>query len=135
MVLKPETEAHLVRGERNRAVARALCDPRHSLGLQPPPLDWAAIAAFYAAVHYVNAFLWERLSQASGDHRVRRNSVARVTPLNRVLHHYERLTDLGWNARYTATFQPPATDTQDAANARLDAIRNVVYQSLGLSAP
>jgi len=134
MALKPETEAHLARAERNRVVARALCDPRSSLGLQPQPFEWAAIAAFYAAVHYVNAFIWERFGQAPGDHRTRRGFVARIAPLNRVLRAYDLLADLGWQARYATVFRSPAQLPQ-IVQSRLDEIRAVVYQALGSSPP
>ena len=135
MALKPETEAHLTRAERNRAVARALCDPQHSMSLQPPPYDWAAIAAFYAAVHYVNAFLWERLGMAPQDHRARRQLVARTSPLNRAVAPYDRLTAIGRDARYTPTFSPFQPRVREAAYLHVDAIRMVVYQALGVSPP
>jgi hypothetical protein len=133
MALKTETEAYLARAERNRAVARALCEPSHALGLHPQPLEWAAIAAFYAAVHYVNAFVWERFGQSPGDHQARRGFVSRTAPLNQVLRPYDLLMDLGWQARYALIFRP-SPQLRQAVYARLDDIRATIYQGLGVSA-
>ncbi len=105
------------------------------MSLRPPPYDWAAIAAFYAAVHYVNAFLWEQLGIAPQDHRARRQLVARTSPLNRVVAPYDRLTAIGWDARYTATFSPSQPRVREAVYLHVDAIRAVVYQTLGVSPP
>src|SRR5581483_200027 len=98
MPLKPATQAHLEQAERHRAVAAALQDPGQVSGLQPPPLEWAAVAAFYAAVHYVNAFVFERLGQSPRDHRVRRGLVVRAAELRAVAGAYDTLFDLGWHA-------------------------------------
>jgi len=100
-------------------------------GLQPPPLEWAAVAAFYAAVHYVNAFLWERLGQSPGDHRVRRGLVARATALRSVSGAYDALFDLGWHARYTAGFRVRPSAAQQAIRQDLEDVRTAVYQALG----
>lgn len=45
-------EVHLAQGEHNREVAFHL--------LEPPRHDWAITAAFYGAVHYVEAWLYDR---------------------------------------------------------------------------
>ncbi len=96
MALKPETEDYLARAERNRTVARVFCDPQQNPALQPPPLEWAAVAAFYAAVHYVQALLWERWGLRPTDHPARRGYVVRTQPLRTVLGAYDILADLAW---------------------------------------
>src|SRR5437016_1157812 len=113
MRLKAETQAHLSRAEGNRQVAQLLLNLAQPTGPQPPLLQWAAVAAFYSAVHYVNGFLWERLGQDPNDHRVRRQFVARTAGLRHVLGAYDTLADLGWHARYTASFQPKPAVIQD----------------------
>jgi len=55
-----QTREHLDLAERNRDLARALLDPAIASNLQPAPHEWIAVIAFYAAVHYVSAYLWER---------------------------------------------------------------------------
>lgn len=62
------TELHLATASQNRDFAAILVNTYDDA---PPSLNWAAVAAFYAAVHYVNAYLWE---------------IARVEPSN----HLER---------------------------------------------
>jgi hypothetical protein len=131
MALKPETHQHMQQAERHRAVAEALENPGRVTGLQPPPFDWAAVAAFYAAVHYVNAFLFERLGREPGDHRVRRGLVARVPELRYVLGSYDTLFDLGWHARYTAGFRVTQAAARQAVRQYLENVRNAVYQTLG----
>jgi hypothetical protein len=135
MALKPGTIARLARAECNRQIARARCDPQQTLALQPPPLEWAAVAAFYAAVHYVNALFFERFGQPPRDHLSRRQFVARTVPLRRALDPYDQLADLGWHARYTATFQPTPRIIREAVHSDLDEIRTVVYQPLGAPLP
>ena len=135
MALKPETQAHLARAERNRTVARALCDPQQTPTITPPPLEWAAVAAFYAAVHYVHAFLWERLGQNPTDHPMRRRCVAQIAPLKAVVGEYDILSDLAYQARYPRTFQPLAGVVRQGVNQALEAIRRVVCQDLGVPTP
>jgi hypothetical protein len=53
--MEQKTREHLETAARNRDLAHALIDPESSIIVQPPPLDWAVVVAFYAAVHYVNA--------------------------------------------------------------------------------
>jgi hypothetical protein len=135
MALKPRTEAHLARADRNRTVAHTLCDPHQTPTLQPPALEWAAVAAFYAAVHYVQAWLWERWGLSPTDHPARRGYVVKLPVLRPILGAYDILADLAFHARYTPTFQPPPAQTRTAVYGRLDDIRALVYQDLGIPAP
>lgn len=135
MALRPETSQHLARAEHHHDVARMLCDPQQTTAVQPLPVDWAAVAAFYAAVHYVHAFLWERHSLSPTDHRSRAGYVARTAPLKQVQSAYSVLYDLGWQARYQRTFRPKPGDVQTAVHQHLEAIRRLVYQTLGEPSP
>jgi hypothetical protein len=87
--MKPETVEHLATAARNRDVALALTDP-DALGLQPPPLEWAAVATFYAAVHYANAYLWEGHAFVPRSHRERELELARHADFATALGHYLR---------------------------------------------
>jgi hypothetical protein len=133
MALKPQTEEHLARAERNRAVAQVFFDPQQNPALQPPPLEWAAVAAFYAAVHYVHVLLWERWGLRPMDHPTRRGYVGRTQPLKTVLGAYDILADLAWQARYARTFRSPPAEVRQAVDGALESIRRVVYQDLGIS--
>jgi hypothetical protein len=135
MALKRETTEHLARAERNRAVARALCDPQQHTSVRPLPLEWGAVAAFYAAVHYVHAVLWEHHGLNPRDHPTRRGYVARTTLLKQALGAYDALYDLGWQARYRRSFRPKSPTVLDAVHRQLDAIRRLVYHALGEPMP
>jgi hypothetical protein len=52
------TDRHIQTAERNREIALAhLITQAHSV--QPPAFEWATVIAFYAAVHFINGYLWE----------------------------------------------------------------------------
>jgi hypothetical protein len=98
-------------------------------------VDWAAVAAFYAAVHYLHALLWEQHSLVPRDHPSRAGYVARTAPLKQVQGAYNALYDLSWQARYRRTFLPKPADVQTAVHQQLEAIRFLVYQTLGEPLP
>ncbi len=54
--MEQKTADCLWTAERNSDLATELL----ATHMQTPPFDWAVVIAFYAAVHYVNAYLWER---------------------------------------------------------------------------
>ena len=99
MTLEQPTQQHLVRARRNRDVADALAGAAAQGIISPPALEWAVVAAFYAAVHYVNAYLWEKLRAEPRDHRERTNMVARVHALRAAFKAYRNLQDLAFQAR------------------------------------
>lgn len=45
-----------------------LLDTCEFSSIRPPPFEWGAVVAVYAAVHYVNAFLYERLGFTPDGH-------------------------------------------------------------------
>ena len=56
MTLERPTQQHLVKARGNRDVADALVGPAARGVIDPPAPEWAVVAAFYAAVHFVNAY-------------------------------------------------------------------------------
>src|SRR5215204_3497706 len=133
MALDPRTRDHLNRAERNREVARGLCTPAVISVIKPAPLEWAAVAGFYAGVHYVNAYLWERVRLEPANHP-ERNRWIRATPqLRSIFGAYKALSDLGWDARYKARFQVRAPVIQHAVHQQLDRIRAQVMRELGMT--
>ncbi len=89
----------LATAERNRQLARALADPAREL-LRPPPAEWALIAAFYAAVHFVHAYLCEQQRYEPRTPADREAAVARITALRPAATSYTRLRYLGQYARH-----------------------------------
>ena len=79
--MEPRTEAHLATAQHNHDFARALLEPAVARVFSSPPLEWAVVVAFYAAVHYVNAYLWERQRYEPRPHDDRENAVTRAVGL------------------------------------------------------
>jgi hypothetical protein len=130
--MEQRTSEHLAKADHHRQVAQALVGPLASQISDSPPLDWAVVAAFYAAVHYVNVYLWETRQYDPGTHPNRGAAVQAEPVLRPAAQAYRRLQDLGFQARYVAHFQPRAQSIQDRVQIDLEAIRHAVRQALGL---
>lgn len=115
-------------GDENRAVARLLAIQQAELA--NAARRWAAISAFYAAVHYVNAWLWEQFQIEPRDHTERRTFVMTVATFKPVAIAYARLQDQGYDARYRIGYHVSSSDLNDLIERDLQAIRGVVLQSL-----
>ena len=63
-------------------------------------LNWTAVAIFYRAMHYVQAYLVNAGYPQVNDHRKRNWLVNSDAQLRRVAPAYNRLFDIGWNCRY-----------------------------------
>ena len=100
----PETERYLAGAERNRQFAR---DVANTFAGHPPSLEWAAVIAFYAAIHYVNAYVWERLQYEPTSHAERVRMLVMFQELKPMLDRYRRLQDYGSRARYIPLFTLP----------------------------
>ena len=87
--MQARTLDHLTTAERNRAVAERLID---SANTQPISSEWATVAAFYASVHLVNAFLWERQSIEPLNHEERSRFVYMSADLRPFAQIYQRLS-------------------------------------------
>ena len=66
--MQQKTRDHLATAERNRIVAGLVIGESD---VQQVSNEWAVVVAFYAAVHLVNAFLWERQSFEPLNHEER----------------------------------------------------------------
>ncbi len=91
--MKPRTAQHRAKAEANAALARRLAT-------EEPPCDWAVVVAFYAAVHYVGALLWERSEYEPHDHGERGRAINRMQELQQIEAVYFRLYDVGKKVRY-----------------------------------
>lgn len=129
--MDPRTEAHLTTAEAHRQFARALLTPRASTLLQPLPLGWAVVVAFYAAVHYVNALLWERQRYEPRTHQDRVAAVTRTRELRSTSVAYTELQDLAYRFRYAAGFRPQRATVETAVYTHLEHIRQIVRQAFG----
>lgn len=94
-------------------------------------LRWAAVVAFYDAVHYVNAYLWERLGIEPVNHNQRVRFIGASSELRSVRRHYIRLQAAAFDARYVAAATISPEVAHVLVNQHLDAVRVAVLRSLG----
>ncbi|MGI8687437.1 MAG: HEPN domain-containing protein [Thermomicrobiales bacterium] len=99
--MDPRTEAHLRMADRNRDLASILV----AAELSAPPYSWAVVVAFYAAMHYVNAYLWEKIRIEPRNHDERSDWLAKIAALKSVDGQYGRLRSLAFSARYDPFYQ------------------------------
>lgn len=90
------------------------------------------MAAFYSAVHYVNAFLWETLAFRPSNHDERTDRVYSEPALNPVYDNYTLLSDHAWKARYYRDYRIPHADIQDLLHTDLAGVESAVESALGV---
>jgi hypothetical protein len=91
---------------------------------------WAIVVAFYAVVHDVNAYLWERLRIEPRSHEERSRFVGTVADLRPFFAVYQRLLELGFQARYVPTFMASSNLIESTVDRFLTAIDERVRQLL-----
>ncbi len=128
------TAEHFRVAERNRDIARVLISPTLA-GLRPTPWEWVAVVAFYAAVHYVNGYLWETARFVPKNHGQRSGRVRRDRGLRRASAEYGRLSTVGYQARYDPAFALSETDARDLVETDLRAVEATVMAALNLPTP
>lgn len=88
----PTRSEHVAKAEGNASFAL-------SLPLKDQPqIDWALVALFYAAMHYVEAFLAPTTHLKS--HESRDKYISRDSHLRGIFKEYSHLKFFGYNARY-----------------------------------
>lgn len=120
------TQDHLITAAENGDFARRIHgdETAHVVDLR-----WAAVAAFYAAVHYVNGYLIERLHIEPRDHNERAMYVSRTRDLRGVNASYHRLRSSGFNARYVPRARLSRIELTDVLDD-LEAVRVAVLNAL-----
>ena len=104
----PTKEEHLAKAKGNAAFALSLPLENQTR------IDWALIVLFYAALHYVEAYL-STIGQHLRSHTTRDNAVGRDSNLRKVYSEYQDLKYYGYNARYEVCGFKPADVTNTAA--------------------
>ena len=90
----PSKDEHLRKAEKNKSFAESIkTDNATNIG-------WALVAAFYSALHFVDAFAAKYNTHFSS-HTQRNAEVQRNPQLASLCDEYRDLFTLGWNARYT----------------------------------
>jgi hypothetical protein len=129
--MERQTHRHIQTAERNRRIASSLLDTEIA-SIQSSPYEWVAVIAFYAAVHYVNAYLWEARRYAPPDHPNRNHLIDGDPVLRRCRDAYGRLFATGFRSRYVPAFRLPEQDARDLLDVDLEAVRETVRSALGL---
>ena len=132
--MEQKTEEHLQAARRNRDLARALLGPSVA-HLRPAPWEWVAVIAFYSAIHYVNAYVWETARFEPSSHGERLARIRREPAIRHCRRRYARLQELGQLARYEATFALSEQHARELVQGNLRAIEAAVMTALGLPAP
>ena len=132
--MDPKTVNHLRISARNRDLALALLDPSLA-GLRPSPWEWVAVIAFYAAVHAVNAYLWETRRFAPSDHAARNNEVRYNLPISGCRVSYLALNRAGHGARYNEQFSLTEQEARELLDVDFRHVEATVMQALGQPVP
>ena len=85
-----------------------------------PARGWASTVAFYAALHYVEAFFFTK-AKHSADHRTRDNNMVQYTETMAIYDQFCELKNISTRARYYGRYPTK----MDFDNEVLDALRDV----------
>jgi hypothetical protein len=103
----PTKDEHVQKAQGNEAFA-ATIQPSNQTAI-----DWTLIVLFYAAVHYVEAYLEKHWGMNIRSHTTRDKYMGKEANLKPIFSPYSHLKFYGYNARYeVSTFT--ANDMQDA---------------------
>jgi|ERR1039458_8454821 hypothetical protein len=105
----PTRDVHVKKATENEAFAGTLDESTQA------SVNWKLVVFFYAAVHYVEAYLAKSLNEHLKSHTTRDSYIARESNLRKIGTQYMHLKFYGYNARYEAD-QFTKTDVKDAQN-------------------
>jgi hypothetical protein len=105
--VRERTQTHLAAADRHRAAAEFL---RASADTEPYLREWFVVAAFYATVHYINAYLWEQQQLEPANHTERSQLVMIVRDLRPIRGAYGNLRDSAYLCRYDPLHRESAAD-------------------------
>lgn len=126
--MEQRTRDHLRTAEANEAFARSILEQGQPM---PVSVNWAVVAAFYAAVHDVNAYLWETARLEPKHHTDRENVMELWPALNPMLGSYLKLKDYSINARYSPGFQASPKRLEGLLDKQLTRINREIRAHLG----
>jgi hypothetical protein len=115
----PTRDEHVAKAEGNESFAFSI------KASDQPSIDWTLTALFYAAVHYVEAYLAKHLDSHLRSHLTRDKYIAREPGLRPIWGAYSFLKYYSYNARYeVAGFT--GKDMQDAADYLAEVKRHLL---------
>ena len=123
------TQQYIMTADENEAFARRMLNRSSP---SRADLRWAMVSLFYAAVHYVNGYLWEQARLEPKNHEDRSRLINQWPDLSEFHLHYDRLNDAGWRARYSPTARLQRGDVQFLLVTDLQAIKDSIRESLSV---
>ena len=130
--MNDETIDHLRIAEANRDLALTLLHPSAG-SVRPRRWEWVGVVAFYAAVHYVSAYLWERRQFAPSSHAERGRLFLSDSILYPLRRRYRVLQVYGYEARYEVDFAATEANARELIDNDLRAVEAAVLRALGMS--
>jgi hypothetical protein len=109
----PSRDEHLAKAQGNETFSATITPEDQTR------IDWTLVVLFYAAVHYVEAYLAMQLGIHARSHTMRDNYVAKDANLRKIYSSYQHLKYFGYNARYEV-FRFTVRDIQEATNCLAD---------------
>ena len=103
----PTRDEHVEKAEGNEAFAASIAPNTQT------EIDWTLVVLFYAAVHYVEAYLYKQWGQHVRSHTTRDKYFGKEAVLKKIFSPYSHLKYYGYNARYEVSGFTKS-DTQDA---------------------
>jgi arginine utilization protein RocB len=119
----PTKEQHVAKAEGNASFALSLTLDSTA------KIDWALIALFYAALHYIEAYLAATSGIHVRSHETRDRMVARESNLRKIFNEYSDLKYYGYNARYEIS-PFSAEDVQKHASNHFATIKKLLVPLL-----
>jgi hypothetical protein len=90
----PNKDEHIEKARGNEAFAASITPDNQ------PRIDWKLIVVFYAAMHYVEAYLAKAMAAHLRSHTARDSYMGRDSNLKRIYSEYQDLKYFGYSARY-----------------------------------
>ena len=121
------TLGHLAKARANRTYATEILNDDDA---SQAALNWAGVAAFYAAMHYINAYLWETARLEPANHLDRETVIGNwptLAPLSRA---FRTLFTYSIDIRYSPLFQLRPEDLRRMAGRDLARIARTVEREL-----
>jgi hypothetical protein len=103
----PSKDEHLLKAKGNEEFAVSITHENQTR------VDWTLVILFYAAMHYVEAYLDKAFSQHLRSHTTRDKYIGKEANLKKIFTPYQHLKFYGYNARYEMFGFTP-NDTKDA---------------------
>lgn len=122
------TVSHLATARANRGYALAIVQDAESSLVS---LNWAAVATFYSALHFVNGYLWETARLVPANHHERERIIARWPNLAPHSQSFRLLLDYSVRVRYTPGYQIRRSDLSVLLNRHLANIARAIEHTLG----